>query len=231
MQLLAISMDAAAIGEPNQSGIVIAGFGEKDIYPQCENHNVSAILAGHTIKHPLSTGVIDSNNSALIMSFAQSNEVSTFMEGIGPIMAEFLKGKFYSIMVSALPKVICDAVCKEIAVSGGDVSKIQNITEQMCKGACDEALNQLDEIKHKHYSDPVIQATQSLNKAELATMAETLVNLVSFRKQVTMEAETVGGPIDVAVITKGDGFIWIKKKSYFKTELNHEVDPVFWTVA
>ena len=52
-------------------------------------------------------------------------------------------------------------------------------------------------------------------------MAETLVNMVSFRKQVTMEAETVGGPIDVLVITKGDGPVWIKRKHYFKSELNH----------
>lgn len=31
---------------------------------------------------------------------------------------------------------------------------------------------------------------------------------------------TVGGPIDVAIISKGDGFIWIKRKHYFKKELN-----------
>ena len=30
----------------------------------------------------------------------------------------------------------------------------------------------------------------------------------------------VGGPIDVAVISKGDGFVWIKRKHYFKAELN-----------
>ncbi len=35
-----------------------------------------------------------------------------------------------------------------------------------------------------------------------------------------MDAETVGGPIDVAVISKGDGFIWIKRKHYFSPELN-----------
>jgi len=35
-----------------------------------------------------------------------------------------------------------------------------------------------------------------------------------------MEAETVGGPIDVAVISKGDGFIWINRKHYFARELN-----------
>ncbi len=35
-----------------------------------------------------------------------------------------------------------------------------------------------------------------------------------------MCAETVGGPIDVVVISKGDGFVWIKRKHYFKPELN-----------
>ena len=51
-------------------------------------------------------------------------------------------------------------------------------------------------------------------------MAETLVNLTSFKRRVTPEAETVGGPINVAVISKGDGLIWIKRKHYFTPELN-----------
>jgi hypothetical protein len=53
-------------------------------------------------------------------------------------------------------------------------------------------------------------------------MAESLVNLTSFKRRVTMDPETVGGPIDVAVISKGDGFIWIKRKHYFKPDLNHQ---------
>ena len=51
-------------------------------------------------------------------------------------------------------------------------------------------------------------------------MAEALVNLTSFKRKVSEEAETVGGPIDVAVISKGDGFIWVKRKHYFTRELN-----------
>ncbi len=59
-----------------------------------------------------------------------------------------------------------------------------------------------------------------LPKDELAAMAEALVSLTSFKRKVTMESETVGGPIDVAVISKGDGFVWIKRKHYFDAELN-----------
>ena len=55
---------------------------------------------------------------------------------------------------------------------------------------------------------------------ELAAMAESLVTLTSFKRRISMEKETVGGPVDVAVISKGDGFIWIKRKHYFDPRLN-----------
>ena len=32
--------------------------------------------------------------------------------------------------------------------------------------------------------------------------------------------ESVGGPVDVAIFSKGDGFIWIKRKHYFAPALN-----------
>jgi hypothetical protein len=51
-------------------------------------------------------------------------------------------------------------------------------------------------------------------------MAESLINLTCLRKKISMDDETVGGMIDVAVISKGDGLIWIKRKHYFKPELN-----------
>lgn len=40
------------------------------------------------------------------------------------------------------------------------------------------------------------------------------------QKRVRPELETVGGPVDVAVISKGDGFIWLKRKHYFDDRLN-----------
>ena len=67
---------------------------------------------------------------------------------------------------------------------------------------------------------PVLRTLEHLPKSELAAMAESLVNLTSFRRHVTPDAETVGGPVDVAVISRGDGFIWIKRKHYFQPELN-----------
>jgi len=57
-------------------------------------------------------------------------------------------------------------------------------------------------------------------KQELANMAESLINLTSLKRRVSAERETVGGPVDVAVISKDEGFVWIKRKHYFSPELN-----------
>jgi len=83
----------------------------------------------------------------------------------------------------------------------------------------------LERYRRKEYVNPVVKVVSVLPKNELAAMAESLVNLTSFKRKVTPESETVGGPIDVAVISKGDGFIWIKRKRYFEAELN----PQFFT--
>jgi hypothetical protein len=76
------------------------------------------------------------------------------------------------------------------------------------------------DAKKTRYSDPVMQMVTSLPKDELGAMAESLVNLTKFKRRVSSAQETVGGPIDVAVITKGDGFVWVKRKHYFDRHLN-----------
>jgi hypothetical protein len=72
----------------------------------------------------------------------------------------------------------------------------------------------------RYFSGPVMEMVASLPKDELGAMAESLVNLTKFKRRVSKEEETVGGPIDVAVVTKGDGFVWIRRKHYFPPELN-----------
>jgi hypothetical protein len=57
-------------------------------------------------------------------------------------------------------------------------------------------------------------------KQELAQLAEALVNITSLKRKFSAEEETVAGPIDVAVISRSDGFVWVKRKHYFPSDLN-----------
>lgn len=53
-------------------------------------------------------------------------------------------------------------------------------------------------------------------------LAEFMVDLTIKFSRFTPGASTVGGPIEVAAITKHEGFKWIRRKHYFTRDLNTE---------
>jgi hypothetical protein len=53
-------------------------------------------------------------------------------------------------------------------------------------------------------------------------LAEFMVDFTIKFSRFTMGAPTVGGPIEIAAISKHEGFRWVKRKYYFNRELNPE---------
>jgi hypothetical protein len=221
-KLIDMAINGAAIGPMEQSGIVFAGFGEKEIFPSCLDFDVRAIFDGNAIRYKKRQLQVNHLQNSLIVTFAQSDDVSTFMEGIGKPIGNFFSQALRLTLTKHFPEKLADAIIEKLKMPLENKKDIIDVAADMGKGAYTEIIKEINNIKKAKFVDPVVKATSFLNKEELATMAETLVNLVSFRKQVTLDAETVGGPIDVAIITKGDGFIWIKRKHYFDPSLNHQ---------
>ena len=86
---------------------------------------------------------------------------------------------------------------------------------------------QVDEFIQQAYIKKLVETVAYLEKDDLANMAENLILLTGLKKRITSSEETVGGPVDVAIISKGDGFIWMKKKQYFDKELNPHYSSYF----
>ena len=80
--------------------------------------------------------------------------------------------------------------------------------------------NQLTQLKREKQIAPTIDTVAILSKEDLAEMAESLIYLTYLKRRISSSEESVGGPIDVAIISKGDGFIWKKRKHYFEESLN-----------
>ena len=83
-------------------------------------------------------------------------------------------------------------------------------------------INQIVAKAQQEYLHPITQSVATLPIEELALLAESMINITSLRRKVAIDNNigTVGGPIDVGMITKGDGFIWIKRKHYFDQSYN-----------
>ena len=79
----------------------------------------------------------------------------------------------------------------------------------------------IDNHAAQNHIQKVLSILDSLAKVDLGYMAESLVNLTAFKRKVSNDSDSVGGPIDVAVLSKGDGFVWLKRKHYFDKDLNY----------
>lgn len=201
------------------SGIVIAGFGDKELFPAYKSFTIEGIVNDKLIYQKYSEDAVDVNNSAVIRPFAQQEMVYAFMEGIDPGYDRLIHKYMYDIC-NEYPKIILDKIGK---LSEAEKTKIHKKLLKISESKFEESIQKLKRHRRIKYINPIINAVQILPKDELAGMAESLVNLTSFKKKVTIEEEeTVGGPIDVAIISKGDGLIWIKRKQYFNPEINRQ---------
>jgi hypothetical protein len=152
------------------------------------------------------------------MAFAQGEVVDAFLQGVDPALQQALFGATGEVFNRALAAIL-DAVKRVDPKLHKGLSKTVN--PQL--GPLLEGLRREWSEKCQEHVNPVLQIASTLPKDELAAMAEALVNLTKFRRRITTVPETVGGPIDVAVITKGDGFVWIRRKHYFDPALNQRV--------
>ena len=204
---------------PNTTGVVIAGFGTDDIFPVLEAFSIEGRI-DNFLKHKRidsKCARVDFETSAVILPFAQSEMVYAFMEGVDPGY-QALIDEYLGQICNSYPQVLVDEIA---GLEEETKEELKAHLKEIGKRVFIEYRNRLSKHGQKSYVSPVMSVVQALPKDELAAMAESLINLTSFKRRVSLEDETVGGPIDVAIISKGDGFVWIKRKHYFEPELNH----------
>lgn len=200
------------------TGVVFAGYGEKEFFPAVLAFNVRGFIDKKLRYSPDPHRSSAAGQSGL-RAYAQDGEVRTFMTGINPILNQDINNTFDNAITNILIKAneIIESQVADPALS--ELFKKQLVDEALSQWKA--AIKQIDDIKRNEHIDKVVNMIEFLPKEELAYMAESLVNMTAFKRKISNESETVGGPIDVAIISKGDGFIWVKRKHYFKKELNN----------
>lgn len=201
------------------SGIVISGFGDQELFPKAICMELEGVFDGgakYRIVENKSSYQPDDKFTSSIIPFAQSDMIFTYLQGIAQPMEGFILNRVAQMSID-LAKVFGQALEGE---EGQDNQELTNNLVETARQKYQELINELNHYKEAEHTSRVLEMVDILPKDELAEMAETLVNLIAFKRKITRDLETVGGPIDVAIITKGDGFVWIKRKHYFKKELN-----------
>lgn len=201
------------------SGVVIAGFGESEARPSMLSYEVEGIVLGrprHRTLHDLTVG---KQVHACIVPFAQKEMVHLFMNGIDESLDGMVR-KSTAETIKRVTEALIDEVHRlDPAVAARLSASVLSESGKVSK----ELLDRWSAHQRSQHSDPVMTVVLALPKDELGAMAEMLVNLTRSKRRVSTQEETVGGPIDVAVITKGDGFVWLRRKHYFDPSLNPRI--------
>lgn len=197
------------------SGLVFTGYGEDEIYPSVFPCEVGCIIDGILAVRHQPPAQISNTNNASICPFAQTDVMHTILSGISP--------QVQSIYANCLSTTI-QSFTKQLAktIKPNDPKLAKQIQGISIEPFVQTFMNLSQQAQYVQYSAPFVNSVASLEKEDLSDFAESLITLTSLKRKVSPEQETVGGPIDVMVISKGDGIIWMKRKHYFEAGKNHQ---------
>jgi DNA-binding MarR family transcriptional regulator len=196
------------------NGLVFFGFGESEIYP-----STSQVLIGATIcdipriRYFDPIKIIPGQMNANIIPYAQADVTNTVLTGVDPNylkeMQETIRSSFQTFG-EEIQKTFNDSTLSEPIV-------------RLANSIPKQIIDRLNDFQFGTITGPLLEILAHMGKEDMSELAESLVNITSLKRKFTSSDsgdESVGGPVDVAVVTKGDGFIWMKRKQYFDIQNN-----------
>ncbi|GAA1602795.1 hypothetical protein [Kribbella karoonensis] len=202
------------------SGLVISGFGHEDYYPRLREYRVKGMLDGVLLAKTEAEEDISVIQPAYVESFAQGDMVRSFTVGI----QDHVRREMILFWNDWLSKAEAKARSEIRSIGGLNASEAKELGKRflgLSSTSVTDFLQHMQEYEDRIVKGELLQSLSVLPKDEMGAMAESLVNLTSLKRRVSMkDAQTVGGAVDVALVSRGDGFIWLKRKHYFEQTLN-----------
>ena len=201
----------------SKSGIVFAGFGENEIFPTVIEYETDGVLGGQVkIIKRNHYDISREEYSSAIIPFAQQDMFERFLWGVDFSYESYIKTRLTELMKKYGSSII-EIISNKVSF---DSEGVKNAVGETLNENLEEFFSECYNFRKTNFADPILDTLYAVPKDELGNMAEAIVNLSSINRRYSAVTESVGGPVDVAVISKGDGFVWMKRKHYFSPDLN-----------
>ena len=172
--------------------MAFVGYGANDMFPGYHSVTITGIINDHLIERPYDDLHISQTNRSGVTPFGQDEAVQTFIRAYNK---QFLTAAHERL----------DAVLDEVDLDDPE-------GEQRTK--FHEALSaDFEDLSWESFVRPMLDTVESLPRADMARMAESLVGVQALRAASSDQQPTVGGPIDVVLITRADGVQWVRRKN------------------
>ena len=208
--------------EPSESGLVMAGFGEAAVFPSMIACRVRGRVAGIVRSVHQRHIEISLDVPSHIETFAQDEQAQGFLTGItSQVRGQVLN--YWGTWAKDFAENANEAIQNKVPTikSSNTRDKIASAMAELAEQAMLEFGARMAHHESEVVFGPMLRSVAVLPKDEVGTLASSLVNVTSLRQKMSIsDLETVGGPVDCALISPGDGFIWLSRKHYFDKNLN-----------
>jgi len=209
----------------HSTGLVVAGFGEDDWFPALAETRVDGgCLDTIRLMPGITKSIERGGDTVFVRAFAQDDVVNAFMKGVDDGVLDRTQELLFGFMQENIEHVLRG----HTGNTEDEIKVILRMAEKGISDAINDFRKELLSFSRETYVQPVEEVLRVAPKDELAEVAESFVSLTSLKRRVSGERETVSGPVDVAVISKGDGFVWIKRKHYFDANLNQHFGKIYF---
>lgn len=198
------------------TGFVFAGYGNDEVFPSLMSFHTDGIIANR-----LKTKKLDEVKtgreriSARIIPFAQREVVDRFLVGIDPDLESGVKNYF-----NTASRKTRENLFDGLKVSAKDRKRLLSNLDASLGVAVKDFIDTWMPTTRTAYAKQTEDMVLFMAKQEASHLAEALVNITSLKRKFSSDEENVAGPVDVAVISRNEGFVWVKRKHYFPAELN-----------
>lgn len=205
----------------SDSGLVFAGFGTEEYFPSYVSTRVSARVLKQVIRLPESFVQVDVSAPGHIQTFAQDEPALGWITGISGKTRRHIAEHWNYWIKRELPRELRKAMPGGTVLPAAQRNQFVKHVLDLASGQLLNFFEYMDRYEEEQFIKPLFESVAALPKDELGLLAESLVNITSLKQRMSVhQSNTVGGAIDVALISIGDGFVWLNRKHYFEERLN-----------
>jgi len=201
------------------TGVVVAGFGLRETFPAVYAVGVDGrVCKTMKLSTPIVSLIDASSEGGHVIPFAQTDVIQRLLGGADPRFVQ-RTCKFIEQNVGEVVRAIEKSLRTE-KILEEDAANRKELVLEAVRTLRTQYENETAPELRKEFSLEFNRMIAMMPKQELIEFAEALVGITAVERKATADEGTVGGPIDVAFISKHEGFVWIKRKHYFAKELN-----------
>ena len=188
--------------------LVFAGYGENEFMPHIYERYIYGINHRKLMHKPNKGFELASEDKEVtIYAQGQPEIIKSYIHGVIDSHIDKLINGHITILKESIQRLSFEYLPEEEAL----LLDVNTMPTNGFRKIFSSVIDKCKEESEKEWLDSI----KDYNLQKMASLAENLIKATELRKKIMNEAEEVGGLIDLAVISKNDGFQWLNRKSWY----------------